>query len=183
VRRLSEQYAHTNGETIQVKEESELNDFNMDDADAIDVLQYAVNLAIEENECTFNIHFDQFIPHGQQADVSEMFSCEVDSHNSLNLWKMLIKKTRAGESKTVQEAPDMSQILLIVVECMGGSKQKVSVSIYDAQKFNSLRGRWWGKSESVRVTSNYISLKRVFLFSYNSRIYWVLHVFAISYNK
>jgi hypothetical protein len=37
----------------------------------------------------------------------------------------------------------------MVVECMGGAKQKGSVSINDAQKYNSLRGRWWGKPESV----------------------------------
>jgi hypothetical protein len=55
---LSQQHADTNGESIQVKEESELNDFNIDDTDTTDALQYAVNLALEDNESTANIHFD-----------------------------------------------------------------------------------------------------------------------------
>ncbi len=66
---------------------------------------------------------------------------------------------------------------------MGGAKQKVSVSINDAQNYNSLRGRWCGKSESVNATSNNTSLKRGLLFLYNSRIYRVLNEFAKRYNK
>jgi hypothetical protein len=77
--KLSQQHAYTNGESIQVKEESELNDCNIDDTDTTDALQYAVNLALKDNESTTNIHFDQFIPHGLQADALEIVSCEVDS--------------------------------------------------------------------------------------------------------
>jgi hypothetical protein len=86
---LSQQHAYTNGESIQVKEVSERNDFNMDDADATDALQYVVNLTLEDNESTSIIHFDQFIPHGLQADEWDIASCEVDSYNSLNLWQIL----------------------------------------------------------------------------------------------
>jgi hypothetical protein len=82
-----------------------------------------------------------------------------------------------------QEASELTQILSMVVECMGRAKQKVSVSINDAQKYNSLRGSWWGKSESVNATSNNTSLKRGLLFLYNSRFFRVLNVFAMSYNK
>jgi hypothetical protein len=82
-----------------------------------------------------------------------------------------------------QEASDLTQILSMVVESMGGAKQKVSVSINDVQKYNSLRGRWWGKSAGVNATSNNTSLKRGLLFLYKSRIYRVLNVFAKSYNK
>jgi hypothetical protein len=180
---LSQQHAYTNGESIQVKEESELNDLNIDDADTTDALQYAVNLALEDNESTANIHFDQFIPHGLQADALEIVSCEVDSFNSCNLWHILTKTLELVEQSHFQETSDLTQILSMVVECMGGAKQKVSVSINDAQKYNSLRGRWWGKSESVNATSDNTSLKRGLLFLYNSRIYRVLNVFAKSYNK
>ncbi len=71
----------------------------------------------------------------------------------------------------------------MVVESTGGAKQKVSISINDAQKCNSLRGRWWGKSAGVNATSNSTSLKRGLLSLYNSRIYRVLNVFCKELHK
>jgi hypothetical protein len=74
-----------------VIEESELNDFNTDDADTTDALQYAVNLALVNNESRANIHFDQLLPHGLQADALEIVCCEGDSSNSCTLWQILTK--------------------------------------------------------------------------------------------
>jgi hypothetical protein len=51
------------------------------------------------------------------------------------------------------EASDLTQILSMVVECMGGAKQKDSISINDAQKYNSLRGRWCKSSNFCFVAS------------------------------
>jgi hypothetical protein len=76
---LGPQRAYTNGGSIQVKEESELSDFNIDNTDTTNALQYAVNLALEDNENTANIHVDQFISHGLQADALEIVCCEGDS--------------------------------------------------------------------------------------------------------
>jgi hypothetical protein len=113
---LSQQHAYTNGESIQVKKEPELNDFNIDDTDTTDTLPYAVNLAFEDNENTVNIHVDQFIPHGLQADALEIVSCEVDSSNSCNLWQILTKTLELVDQSHFQEASDSTQILSMVVE-------------------------------------------------------------------
>lgn len=78
---------------------------------------------------------------------------------------------------------------------MSGAKQAVNVSTSDTQKYNSLKGRWWGKSESIRANASpgkHIGLKRGLLFYHKHKSgttrgktlpYKILNVFAKSYNK
>ena len=43
----------------------------------------------------------------------------------------------------------MEQIFGEIAQCIGGTTQIIQVSTNNAQKYNSLQGRWWGKSKKV----------------------------------
>ena len=80
----------------------------------------------------------------------------------------------------------MQQIFEGITKCIGGTRQVIQVSTNDAQKYNSLKGRWWGKSNKVddeKGNENSFMLKRGQLFQHNSKTYKVLNVFAKSYNE
>ena len=48
----------------------------------------------------------------------------------------------------------LNRVFAAVSVCMSGAKQAVNVSTSDTQKYNSLKGRWWGKSESTRANAS-----------------------------
>ena len=197
-------HVYTNGASINQHEpESPLDNIDnlVDDLEVTDTLENAVSMRLQDNENnTTSITYKQFIPHGLQAIV-ENEAEEVRETNPSH-WKTLtnvmklVVESRLDDDPNDPNTRSLNHIFDAASVCMSGAKQAMNVSTSDMQKYNSLKGRWWGKSESIRTDAgprNHIGLKRGLLFYHKHKsgrsshgttlTYKILNVFGKSYNK
>ena len=177
-------------ECIAQKEADEYDDIATEEAN--ETLQYAVNFALDDvndNDNDVGVQSKQFIPHGLQRSLSLNQNENDDDDESICSWKTLnqvmkevIRRNMHSEDSTHSF---IRGILSIVSACMKKANQRLNVSTSDDQKYKSLKGRWWGESETIASSEREDAsvLKRGMMFRYNSRIYKIVNIFKKSYNK
>jgi hypothetical protein len=147
--------------------------------DVHEALRYAVNLALDDdnNMADVNVQPQQFIPNGLLQDSTE------NDDESIS-WKEL---TQVMKQAILAKQPQRSTccILSLISSCMEKGSQRLNASTSDAQKFKSLKGRWWGESKAITHSEcdEATLLKRGLMFRHESRTYKILNVFTKSYNK
>ena len=152
---------------------------------SLDTLEYACRQTIRDRIVSSANNANQFMPQAlttSPRSINNEVLLDSPWENLTQTMSFILNQRK----DTNLFSNGMQQIFEGITKCIGGTRQVIQVSTNDAQKYNSLKGRWWGKSNKIDdydVTDSSLVLKRGQLFLYNSKTYKVLNVFAKTYNK
>jgi len=130
------------------------------------------------------------LDHLQQRSTTARHGQEYEPVYTWPLLENVLANVRNnGESATASD----TEVYHSIISCMDSAYQRKTTTASDKQKFNTLKGRWWGKTSSdwqntvLRDEENDVSghvLARGMLFVHdNLKSYMILNVFRKSYNK